>query len=75
MSDKPTRLTKGQLVLCTSGAYSDFGVQGIYEVLEDMDVPYKITRFKGQPRTVDVQEFIKRSTVREVSYVELWQDD
>jgi len=69
----PKELKKGQLVLLTSGSYSDYSIYGLYEVLEDLKVPYHKPRWSGD-QTPDFEKLTVNLRLREITYLEITRD-
>jgi len=51
------KITKGQIVMATSGDYSDYGVDDHLEVLRDFDTADAVAKFKAGPTFLAAPEW------------------
>lgn len=69
-------IKQGQLILLTSGEYSDFGIEGLYRAKCDFVIPGKQARWTqiGVMEADTAAISINVEWVEEVEYVTLWRD-
>jgi len=55
-------MKKGELILRSSGEYSDYSVHGVFRLLKDGQIS----------EDADFEELLKKGMVEEVGYTEMW---
>lgn len=71
---RPLHITAGQLLLWTSGEYSNYGISGLFRAKVDFNVPVRKSRWNEWYH--DFRACAQDPTlVDELDYVEVWGGD
>jgi hypothetical protein len=70
-----TKFKEGEIILLTSGSYSDYYVKGLFRVLKDFDATDYKLKYEGQSYykpTYDWPKVVMAGLVVDIDHYELW---
>lgn len=77
MIKKETKHKAGDLLIVTSGAYSDYGIEDVVQVLKDFDEKDFTREFEERWKSyrIDIPLLVTQGFIKPLLYKEMWKGD